>query len=506
MTHHRAQGRRKSQAAGSRAPGPEPLLSLLPAQEASASTPGDRAETETQRTRLEEVLASLGIRARVRAGPRGAVVTRFEVEPERGLRHGRLLRLADDLALALGAIHVRMEAPVPGQAAVAIEVPNPRRREVTLRSILESEAYRQHDSPLAVPLGEDVAGGAVVADLRRLPHLLIAGATNSGKSVCLHSIIVSLLLRARPEEVKLVLIDPKRVELMAYDGVPHLLTPIVHTVAWAAEVLRELIRRMEQRYDLLAGRRVVNIGEYNELAARPKEQADDEFEPLPYIVVVIDELADLMMQARAEFELSVCRLAQLGRAAGIHVIIATQRPSVNVLTGAIKANIPSRIALAVASPHDSRAILGTAGAERLIGRGDLLYQPIDAGHPRRVQGAYVSPRGMQAIVEQLRQGGPHAHEITPETLEGAERRAADTAETDALYAAAVAAVVLAGEASVSMLQRRFKIGYARAARLVDSLEAAGIVGPPDGARARQVLVPRDAPAVGARPDPARARP
>ena len=468
---------------------PPPLSLIERLATEQAETKEERDQAGENIALLEDTLASFGIQAKVRHYVRGPAVTRYEVEPVRGIRVSRIARLADDLALAFAAIDVRVEAPIPGKSLIGIEVPNSAVGVVGLRGILESDAYRKSRSLLAVGIGKDIAGGPVIADLARMPHLLIAGATNSGKTVCLHSIITSLVMRARPDEVKLILIDPKRVELMLYDGIPHLMAPVVQTARQAADVLRKVIREMERRYDVFAMKGVVNIGEYNEFARMEKEDESEDFEPLPYVVLIIDELADLMMQARAEFELSICRLAQLARATGIHLVIATQRPSVNVITGTIKANIASRIALTVASIHDSRTIIDGQGAERLIGCGDMLYAPFDASKPRRVQGAYIPRSNLEKLVDYLREQGEPDYEIIPEVREDEGRYVDDADPSDELYAAAVDLVVANQEASVSMLQRRFKIGYARAGRLIDMMEERGVIGPSEGSKARKVLVP-----------------
>ncbi len=465
-----------------------PSVALLARLSTDKETKEERDQAEANITLLEDTLEAFGIQAKVKHYVRGPAVTRYEVQPVRGIRVSRIARLADDLALAFGAIDVRVEAPIPGKSLIGIEVPNSEVAVVGLRSILESQGYRKSDSLLAVGIGKDIAGSPVIADLSRMPHLLIAGATNSGKTVCLHAIITSLLTRARPDEVKLILIDPKRVELMLYDGIPHLLAPVVQTAPQAADVLRKTIREMERRYDMFATKGVVNLAEYNQLADMEKEDEREEFDRLPYVVLMIDELADLMMQAKAEFEYSICRLAQLARATGIHLVIATQRPSVNVITGTIKANISSRIALTVASIHDSRTIIDGQGAERLIGCGDMLFLPFDESKPRRVQGAYVRRADLEKVVEHLREQGEPQYEIIPEVRDGTGSYADEADPSDELYEAAVELVVANQEASVSMLQRRFKIGYARAGRLVDMMEERGIVGPSEGSKARKVLV------------------
>jgi len=411
------------------------------------------------------------------------------VEPGPGIRVGKIVNLSDDLAMALAAVDVRVEAPIPGKSAVGIEVPNQHRAVVSLRNMLEAPELRDHASTLAVGLGRDIAGHPVVADLYRMPHILVAGATNSGKSVCLHSMIVSILMRVRPDQVKFILIDPKRVELRLYEGIPHLMSPVVYSPKEAADALRKVIREMDKRYDQFAMKGVVNIEEYNQVAAEEKEHRDQEFDPMPHVVIVVDELADLMMQSKAEFEFSICRLAQLARATGIHLVLATQRPSVNVITGTIKANIPSRIALSVTSQHDSRTILDGQGAERLIGRGDMLYSPIDDNQARRLQGAFIPRSDLHRLVEYLCSQGEPDFDIIPQAPEddGGDF-AAEIDVSDKLYTAAVEYVVGEGEASVSGLQRRFKIGYARAGRIMDAMEQRGVVGPHLGPKPRDVII------------------
>ncbi len=467
-----------------------PTSDLLSEQSDDVEVEAAAEEVTENIIKLEDTLSSFGVTAKVTHYEQGPVITRYEVEPERGIRVGKIANLADDLAMALAAVDVRVEAPIPGKSAVGIEVPNQHRAVVGLRSLMESPEMQAHSSLVAVALGRDIAGHPVIADLENMPHLLVAGATNSGKSVCLHCIICSILMRARPDEVKFALIDPKRVEMRLYDGIPHLIAPVVHSPKEAADVMRKLIREMDKRYDVFAMKSVVNIAEYNALAAEPKEHVDQEFSPLPRIVVIIDELADLMMQSRAEFEFSICRLAQLARATGIHLIVATQRPSVNVITGTIKANIPSRIALAVTSQIDSRTILDGPGAERLIGRGDMLYSGAEATHAIRVQGAFVPRPDLQRIVNHLTAQGEPDFQIIPQVAsdDDGEDFAGDLQVSDKLYSAAVQYVVGETDASVSMLQRRFKIGYARAGRLIDAMEQRGVVGPHVGSKPRTVLM------------------
>ncbi len=465
-----------------------PPVSLLSHLEEPTDRQEMHQETADSIIKLEDTLESFGISAKVTHFERGPVLTRYEVEPERGIRVNQVTRLADDLAMSLAAVDVRVEAPIPGKSAIGIEVPNEIRSLVGLRALMETDQFQNFRGQLPIALGRDIAGQPIIADLVPMPHLLIAGATGSGKSICLHSAILSLIMQHSPEQVRLLLIDPKRVELSIYDGIPHLISPVVYSLKQAANVLRKIITEMEKRYDKFALKGVSNLGEYNELARMPKEQVTDEFDPLPYVIIFIDELADLMIQARAEFEYSLCRIAQLARATGIHLVVATQRPSVKVITGNIKANFPSRIALAVASMHDSRTVLDGQGAERLIGNGDMLYAPLDAPKPIRMQGSFV-PRGdIEKVVDYLCQQGEPDFQIIPDAPEDEDDFAAEVDTSDELYIAAVEYVVAEQQASVSMLQRRFKVGYARAGRLIDIMERRRVVGPHEGPKPRQVLV------------------
>ncbi|HEY8417542.1 MAG TPA: DNA translocase FtsK 4TM domain-containing protein [Limnochordales bacterium] len=439
-------------------------------------------DNEDQSQLLEETLASFGIQARVVSVSRGPVVTRYEVQPPPGIKVSRIVGLADDISLALAAAGVRVEAPVPVKSVVGIEVPNRETSPVFLREILESEEFVSSPSRLTIALGKDIAGKPLVADLTKILHLLIAGATGSGKSVCLNSIIASLLFKARPDEVKMMMIDPKRVELSVYDGIPHLIAPVVTDPRQAAGALRWAVKEMERRYKLLSETGARNLDAYNRSPKKPEGA-----EPfLPYLVVIIDELADLMLVAAADVEDSICRLAQMARAAGIYLIIATQRPSVDVITGLIKANVPSRIAFAVSSQVDSRTILDMAGAERLLGKGDMLFYPMGAPKPIRAQGAWISDQEVEALAEAWRsQGEPQYIEAVLTTpAQGAD---AEEEMDDELFEDAVRLVREAGQASVSMLQRRFRIGYSRAARLIDMMEVRGIVGPYQGSKPREVI-------------------
>ncbi|MGE5391322.1 MAG: DNA translocase FtsK 4TM domain-containing protein, partial [Deltaproteobacteria bacterium] len=440
----------------------------------------DKKNIKESITVLEETFTSFGIQVKVNQVSCGPAVTRYELTPAPGVKISRILALTDDLQLNLAAAGIRIEAPIPGKAAVGIEVPNNKILSVGLRNLLSSPAFSRLNSPLAIALGEDITGNTVVTRLNDMPHLLIAGSTGSGKSVCLNCIIMSLLYNATPEELRLVFIDPKMVELTVYNGIPHLLTPVVTDSKKASVVLRWMANEMEKRYRLFAEKGVRDITRYNQTAK----------DKLPYIVIIIDELADLMMVSPVEVEDSICRLAQMARAAGMHLIVATQRPSVDVVTGIIKANIPSRIAFAVSSQADSRTILDIGGAEKLLGKGDMLFLPVGAAKPQRVQGAYVSDQDIENTVEFIK-----SQSIAPEESPALEElefsmAQAENDEGDDLYWDAVNIFVDAGKASVSMLQRRLRIGYARAARLVDLMEERGIVSELDNNKRREVLLDR----------------
>ncbi|MER3460334.1 MAG: cell division protein FtsK, partial [candidate division GAL15 bacterium] len=443
---------------------------------------------------LEATLKSFGVEARCVGWEQGPVVTRFELQPAPGVKVQRITSLSNDIALALAAPSVRIEAPIPGKSAVGIELPNEKAALVTLREILDSPAFQRPD-PLLAALGKDIAGYPVVANLVEMPHLLIAGATGSGKSVALNTLVCSILMRATPEAVRFLMIDPKRVELSHYEDVPHLLVPVVKNPKEAAAKLRRVIQGMERRYEVFAHATVRNVQAFNALPAEERRRAVEAVAgdklgenvdgSLPYVVVVVDELADLMMVAPAEFEDSIVRLAQMARATGIHLVLATQRPSVDVITGLIKANIPSRIAFATSSMVDSRTILDAPGAEKLLGRGDMLYLPIGASRPMRVQGAYVSDAEIGRIVDFWKDQGQPSYDPT---LLQAQPAGEGEGKEDELFGQAARIVVQAGYGSVSLLQRKLKIGYVRAARLVDQLEARGIVGPCQGSNPREVLV------------------
>jgi len=442
-----------------------------------------RTAQEMQRNiaTLERTLEEFGIDANVVEVAAGPTITRYEIQLGPGIRVARITALADNIAMNLAASHVRVEAPIPGKSAIGVEVPNIQPTMVSLREVVSSQEFQQAKSRLILGLGQDVSGVNKYADLSKMPHLLIGGATNSGKSIGLATIITSLLMRNTPKDCRLVLIDPKRVELSLFEGVPHLMCPVVKDVKEAPAVLRAVWREMDKRYDLFSEHGVRNIDSWNETATFQ--------ERLPYIVVVIDELADLMIQAAAEVETSICRLAQLARATGIHLVIATQRPSVDVITGTIKANIASRIAFSVSSQVDSRTILDQGGAERLVGKGDMLFLPIESNKATRIQGCYVGEKEIEAVCSFWKaQEKPH-YVLNPIHVAIADREAEmSSQESDPLWEETVRWVVERGQASTSMLQRRFAIGFQRASRLLDLMQERGIVGPRDGARPREVLV------------------
>jgi DNA segregation ATPase FtsK/SpoIIIE, S-DNA-T family len=435
---------------------------------------------------LEQTLSSFGIDAKVVEIERGPRVTRYEIRAPRGVRVSRITNLADDLAYSMAALDVRVEAPVPGKGVIGIEVPNSQAVFVDLLEILHSPEAENLPSKIGFALGKDITGNPRMADLAKMPHLLIAGATNSGKSVCLNTIIATILFRARPDEVKFLLIDPKRVELSLFSGIPHLVAPVAHDVKEAAGLLRWALREMEKRYELFADLGVRNIAGYNERARLDEAEALDQ---MCYLVLVIDELADLMMQAKGEIEASICRLAQLARATGIHLVVATQRPSVNVITGTIKANISSRIAFAVASQADSRVIMDINGAERLVGSGDMLYLPIDEAKPTRIQGAYISEKDINKLVRHLKeQAQPQYSAEAVEAEKSGVTTGGGDEMTDDMFEKALEYVLSTKYASASMLQRRLRVGYTRAARLIDMMEEKGYIGPADGSKPREVYV------------------
>ena len=460
------------------------------------SDPNAQDELKANAQKLVDTLESFGVRTRVLDISRGPSVTRYEVQPMAGVKISRITSLADDIALNLAVADVRMEAPIPGKPAVGIEVPNHKKTPVYIRSVFESQAFLRMTSPLGIALGKDIAGVAQVADLCKMPHLLIAGSTGSGKSVCVNSIIMSLLFRSSPEDVKLILIDPKVVELAEYNGIPHLLMPVITEPKKAAGALSSAVQEMERRYHLFAENNVRDIKSFNKLAA-----TDPMLEKMPYIAIIIDELADLMMVVGKDVEDSICRIAQKARAAGMHLIVATQRPSVDVITGLIKANIPSRIAFAVSSQVDSRTILDGAGAEKLLGQGDMLFMPVGAPKPTRIQGTFVRDEEISRVLDFIKSSATVQYDEA--MIEAMEKHAIqdgkkgssgtdsdDESDSDPMFQQAVDVVIDAGQASTSLLQRRCKLGYARAARIMDEMEMRGIIGPHEGAKPRAVLISR----------------
>ncbi|WP_456275439.1 DNA translocase FtsK [Bacillus sp. AK128] len=435
--------------------------------------------------KLERTFESFGVKARVKKVHLGPAVTKYEVYPDVGVKVSKIVNLSDDLALALAAKDIRIEAPIPGKSAIGIEVPNEEVSMVTLREVLDSPHNGKKDAKLLIGLGRDISGEAVVAELNKMPHLLVAGATGSGKSVCINGIITSILMRTKPHEVKMMMIDPKMVELNVYNGIPHLLAPVVTDARKASQALKKVVSEMERRYELFSHTGTRNIEGYNEFIKRQNLEEAEKQPLLPFIVVIVDELADLMMVASSDVEDAITRLAQMARAAGIHLIIATQRPSVDVITGVIKANIPSRIAFSVSSQTDSRTILDMGGAEKLLGKGDMLFLPAGMSKPVRVQGAFLSDQEVEDIVDYVitQQKAQYQEDMIP-----TETTTVTNEVDDDIYDEAVQLVIEMQTASVSMLQRRFRVGYTRAARLIDAMEARGIVGPYEGSKPREVLI------------------
>lgn len=473
-----------------------PPIDLLKSVDNEANAEEAGAEMRANADTLVNTLKSFGVQTRIVDIHRGPTVTRYELQPSAGVKISKITGLADDIALNLAAAGVRIEAPIPGKAAVGVEVPNRVKDIVTIREMIESPEFAANKSKLSFVVGKNIDGDIMIGDIAKMPHLIIAGTTGSGKSVCTNSIIMSILYNASPDEVRLVLIDPKMVEFKVYDGIPHLLIPVVTDPRKAAGALSWAVQEMLKRYKLFADYNVRDHGGYNEMAAETEG-----VEPLPKIVIVIDELADLMMAAANEVEDSICRLAQMARAAGMHLIIATQRPTVDVITGLIKANIPSRIALTVSSQVDSRTIIDTAGAEKLLGHGDMLYYPQGIPKPVRIQGCFASTKEVEAVVEFIKSGGTveYSNEIIEEIEKNmpvpkGEKPSADAAAPSGdgdIIDQAVEVLIDAGQASVSYLQRKLKLGYARAARVMDELEELGVVGPYEGSKPRSVLVTRE---------------
>lgn len=470
-----------------------PPVELL--RQAKAADRGDVSdELKANAEKLVDTLRSFGVETKITDICRGPTVTRYELKPSAGVKISKITNLSDDIALNLAASGVRIEAPIPNKAAVGIEVPNKVSNTVSMREIIDNPTFRSAKSKLTAGLGKDITGNCIYCDVSKMPHMLIAGATGAGKSVCMNSIIISILYKARPDEVKFLMIDPKKVEFAMYSGIPHLLVPVVTDPRKAAGALGWAVSEMLQRYKMFVDSGVKDITGYNKMA-----ESIEEMKHMPQVVIFIDELADLMMAAPNEVEDSICRLAQMARAAGMHLVIATQRPSVDVITGIIKANIPSRIALTVSSQVDSRTILDSAGAEKLLGRGDMLYSPVGLGKPVRVQGCFVTEDEIEELISFIKNQGESNYDenISKEIEEKAVQEkkkgsAFDSSEedddTDPLLANAVDIVLELGSASTSVLQRKLKVGYARGARIVDQLEEKGIVGPPEGSKPRKVLI------------------
>ena len=470
-----------------------PPVELLSKGSKKAIKGGAKALTDVA-TKLQKTLYSFGVQAKVENVSVGPAITRYELKPAEGVRVSKIANLADDIALNLAAETIRIEAPIPGKQAVGIEVPNKEKEMVNLREVVESEEFENSKSKLSVALGKDVAGQIIIADIAKMPHALIAGATGSGKSVCINTIITSIIYKAKPSEVKLVMVDPKVVELSVYNGIPHLLIPVVTDPKKAAGALAWAVQEMDNRYNVFAQKGVRDLKGYNALIEKENGQGK-----LPQIVIIIDELADLMMVAAKEVEDSICRLAQKARAAGMHLIIATQRPSVDVITGIIKANIPSRIAFSVSSQVDSRTILDQIGAEKLLGKGDMLYFPSGAPKPTRIQGAFVSDDEVEKIVSFVKSNGEAQYsEDILETIENSNKPEKELKEdgdpdddTDPFLMDAIDVVVETGQASTTFIQRKFKVGYARAGRIIDQLEERGIISGYQGSKPRQVLMTKE---------------
>jgi S-DNA-T family DNA segregation ATPase FtsK/SpoIIIE len=455
-----------------------PPLSLLKEKEKSNVSPKTIQE---QKEKILQTLLNFGIEGEIKEISQGPRIIRYELQPAAGIKVREIVSLADDLALHLAVSPIRVEAPIPGKSAIGIEVPNKVRSIVYIKGLLEKIfEIEDRENKFFFCLGEDIAGNPKIAELTKMPHLLIAGQTGSGKSVCLNSLICSFLFTKTPEEIKFLLIDPKRVELTNYNGIPHLIAPVIVDSKTAAIGLEIMVKKMEERFEMFAEEGVRNIEGYN--SGKPPE------ERIPYIAIIIDELADLIFQTQFEVERNICRIAQMARATGIHLVIATQRPSVNVITGLIKANIPSRISFAVASQTDSRTILDMNGAEKLLGEGDMLYLPVDAAKPTRIQGAFISEEEIRKVVDFWKQQGEPIYENEFLEIQQEEKKFEEIEIDDELFKEAVSIVISKGEASASMLQRKLKIGYARAGRLIDLMEKKGIVGPPSGSKPREVLV------------------
>ena len=454
------------------------------------SVKGSKKAVADTAAKLQRTLYTFGVSAKVENVSVGPAITRYELKPAEGVRVSKIAKLSDDIALNLAAESIRIEAPIPGKQAVGIEIPNKENEVVHFRDIIETEEFVDHKSKLAFAVGKDVAGNALVTDIAKMPHVLIAGATGSGKSVCINTLIASIIYKAKPSEVKLVMVDPKVVELSVYNGIPHLLIPVVTDPKKAAGALAWAVQEMVNRYSLFASKNVRDIKGYNEALEK-----DGGAEKLPHIVIIIDELSDLMMVSPKDVEDAICRLAQMARAAGMHLVIATQRPSVDVITGIIKANIPSRIAFAVSSQIDSRTILDMAGAEKLLGKGDMLFYPAGAPKPVRVQGAFINDKEVEKIVDFLKANGDVTYDedilekIEKNNAQDNDTNGAESDEdddTDEFLMDAIDVVVSTGQASTSFIQRRFKVGYARAGRIIDQMEERGIISGYQGSKPREV--------------------
>lgn len=464
-----------------------PPTDLLNINNLSRLNKEDKRELISNASKLEETLSSFGVEAKVVQVTKGPSVTRFEIQPNSGVKVSKIVNLSDDIALSLAASGVRMEAPIPGKSAVGIEVPNRELTPVFLREVIDSNEFTAHNKNLSFALGKDIAGTCVVSDLTKMPHMLIAGATGSGKSVCINTLIISLLYKYSPDEVKLLMIDPKVVELSVYNGIPHLLIPVVTDPKKASAALNWAVNEMTRRYKIFADNNVRNIEGYNELAAKGKVQ-----DKMSWIVMIVDELADLMMVCPNDIEDYIGRLAQMARAAGMHLVIATQRPSVDVITGVIKANIPSRISFSVSSQIDSRTILDSSGAEKLLGKGDMLFYPVGAPKPIRIQGAFISEEEVEKVVNFIKKQET-LHEYSTEILEelNTSQSPEGSDDIDGLLQEAVKIVADIGQASTSLLQRKLRIGYNRAARIIEQMEELGIISGKDGSKPRQLLIDRN---------------
>lgn len=464
---------------------PVTLLTEIP----STDQQDDLKAIKSNTKKLQDTLSSFGVDATVENVNLGPSVTKYELRPAVGVKVSKITHLADDLALALAAKDIRIEAPIPGKSLIGIEVPNQQIATVGFRDMIES--MPKDDKPMNVPLGRAITGDVMMADLTKMPHLLIAGATGSGKSVAINDIITSILLKAKPHQVKFLMIDPKKVELSVYNGIPHLLSPVVSEPKKAARALAKVVAEMERRYELFAKFGIRNINGYNELARQNSENGEEKQPDLPLILVIVDELADLMMTVSHDVEDSIVRIAQMGRAAGIHMILATQRPSVDVITGLIKANVPSRIAFAVSSGIDSRTIIDTNGAEKLLGRGDMLFEPIDQNKPVRIQGAFISDQDVEAVVDFIKQESSAEYDQNMVVTDSEVEEEKQNEEQDSLFNEALNFVVDQQKASTSLIQRRFRIGYNRAARIIDDMEQRGYIGPANGSKPREVYKQKD---------------